>query len=228
MSRILKTAILSAASLALAAAANAGDYGQTYGPSAYGQSSYSQSTYGGVMSQYEASARYGSGSISDSYTDGNVEIYGFSGTLPGLGHNESLQATNCPTAVYNPEGGRVLGCYNVVKPVPKTTYYRIVRPVIYVRYPVCCAPIAPPPRRRALVVLRLHPRRLLQSRAAWHLRPRRPAIADARRCISVPVVTGQPGKKFLIPQSRRLRGYSFRISYSQEHRLRLGAGCPPR
>lgn len=150
MSRILKTAILSAAGLALTTAANAGHSGQYYGPSSYGassysQSSYGQSSYGGVMSEYEASARYGSGSISDAYTDGNVEMYGFSGTLPGLGHNESLQATNCPTAVYNPEGGRVLGCYNVVKPVPKTTYYRVVRPVIYVRYPVCCAPIAPPP-----------------------------------------------------------------------------------
>lgn len=154
MSRTLKTAILSAAALALATAANAGDYSHSYSASSYGpsynassynQSSYGPSSYGGVMSQYEASARYGSGSISESYTDGNVEMYGFSGTLPGLGHNESLQATNCPTAVYNPEGGRVLGCYNVVKPVPKTTYYRIVRPVIYVRYPVCCAPIAPPP-----------------------------------------------------------------------------------
>lgn len=153
MSRILKTAILSAASLSLSTlafstAAHAGHYGQSYGQAAYGQSSYGPSTYAGELSQYEASARYGSGSISDTYSDGNVEMYGFSGTLPGLGQNESLQATNCPTAVYNPNGGRVLGCYNVVKPAPKTTYYRVVRPVIYVRYPVCstgCAPVLPPP-----------------------------------------------------------------------------------
>jgi len=143
MSRILNTAILSLAGLALSTAANAGGYGQTYNAS-----SYSQSSYGGELSQYEASARYGSGSISNAYTDGNVEMYGFSGTLPGLGQNESLQATNCPTAVYNPQGGQVLGCYNVVKPAPRTTYYRVVRPVIYVHYPVCatgCRPVLPPP-----------------------------------------------------------------------------------
>lgn len=154
MSRILNTAILSVAGLALSTAASAGDYGQTYHPSetSYSQSSYSQSSYGGEMSQYEASARYGSGSISNTYTDGNVEMYGFSGSLPGLGQNESLQATNCPTTVYNPNQGRVLGCYNVVKPAPKTTtYYRVVRPVIYVRYPVCstgCGPVLPPPPPR--------------------------------------------------------------------------------
>jgi hypothetical protein len=60
--------------------------------------------------------------------------------ISGLGQNEGLRPTTCPVAVHNPEGGRVLGCYNVVRrvaqPVTKTTYYRVVRPIIYVRYPV--------------------------------------------------------------------------------------------
>jgi len=107
-------------------------------------------TFAGVASPAYADAKYGTGSISNSYAGADVEIFEFSGTpstVPGLGHNESLRATDCPTNVYNPEGGRVLGCYNVVKPVAapapiaQTTYYRVVRPVIYVRYPVaCCAP----------------------------------------------------------------------------------------
>lgn len=119
----------------------------TYNPSAsYSSvSSYTtSSSYGGVMSQSEADMKYGTGSISNAYTGGDVEMYGFSGStsgLAGLGYNESLQATNCPTNVYNPEGARVLGCYNVVKPVPQTNYVRVVRPIIYVRYPV---PVAVP------------------------------------------------------------------------------------
>lgn len=60
--------------------------------------------------------------------------------ISGLGHNEGLRPTTCPVAVHNPDGGRVLGCYNVVRrvaqPVTKTTYYRVVRPIVYVRYPV--------------------------------------------------------------------------------------------
>ena len=71
-------------------------------------------------------------------------MYGFSGStssVSGLGYGESLQSTNCPVNVYNPDGGRVLGCYNVVKPVPQTNYVRVVRPIIYVRYPV---PVAVP------------------------------------------------------------------------------------
>ena len=95
-----------------------------------------------TMSSYQADSTYGTGSISQTYSDTN--IYGFSGStasVPGLGHNESLQATNCPVNVYGSGEGTVLGCYNVVKPVPQTTYYRVVRPVIYVRYPV---PVAVP------------------------------------------------------------------------------------
>ena len=94
------------------------------------------------MSAYQADSTYGTGSISQTYSDSNT--YGFSGSttsVPGLGYNESLQATNCPVNVYGSGEGTVLGCYNVVKPVPQTTYYRVVRPVVYVRYPV---PVAVP------------------------------------------------------------------------------------
>lgn len=159
VSRFIKgAAILSAAAtLSTFAAAQYGS-GSTYGSST-GSSSVSN-TVAGVASQDYADAKYGTGSISNSYAGSDVEIFGFSGTpntVAGLGHNESLRATDCPTSVYNPEGGRVLGCYNVVKPVAptpiaQTTYYRVVRPVIYVRYPVaCCAPQpvyrpAPPPQ----------------------------------------------------------------------------------
>lgn len=91
------------------------------------------------MSSGLADATYGTGSISSAFEGGNVELFGFSGStasVPGLGSNESLQSTNCPVDVYNPTGARVLGCYNVVKQVPQTNYVRVVRPVVYVRYPV--------------------------------------------------------------------------------------------
>ncbi len=80
-------------------------------------------------------------------------------SIAGLGPNERLCPTKCPVNVYNPEGGKVLGCYNVCKPVQPVqhTYVqqwvRVVRPVIYVRYPVptpvpvavptCYAPVMP-------------------------------------------------------------------------------------
>jgi len=101
-------------------------------------------TYTGTVSSSYADATYGTGSISNAYAGSDVELFGFSGStssVTGLGANESLQATSCPVSVYNPGGGKVLGCYNVVKPVPQTTYYRVVRPVVYVRYPV---PVAVP------------------------------------------------------------------------------------
>lgn len=106
------------------------------------QGSFQQSQPVSTMSSYQADATYGTGSISETYSDNS--FYGFSGStdsVPGLGANESLQATNCPVGVYGTGEGQVLGCYNVVKPVPQTTYYRVVRPVIYVRYPV---PVAVP------------------------------------------------------------------------------------
>jgi len=102
-------------------------------------SSVSGNSFGGVLSSAAADATYGTGSISSAYEGGNVEMFGFSGStssVPGLGMGESLQATNCPVGVYNPTGARVLGCYNVVKQVPQTNYLRVVRPIVYVRYPV--------------------------------------------------------------------------------------------
>lgn len=124
------------------------------GPAQNSAYSYGTSnTYTGAVSSSYADATYGTGSISNAYAGGDVEIYGFTGStsgVAGLGANESLQATSCPVSVYNPGGGKVLGCYNVVKPVPQTTYYRVVRPIVYVRYPVpiavpTCAPRCAPP-----------------------------------------------------------------------------------
>jgi len=111
--------------------------------SSWGSSStYAPSSFSTTMSSTQADATYGTGSISDTYS--GPSTFSFSGStqgLPGLGHNESLQPVNCPVNVHGTGEGRVLGCYNVVKPVPQTTYYRVVRPVIYVRYPV---PVAVP------------------------------------------------------------------------------------
>ena len=167
LSRFIKgAAVLSAAATISTYAAAQYGSGSTYGSSyssGYQPSTAHSSvsnTFAGVASSDYADAKYGTGSISNSYAGSEVEIFGFSGspsTVEGLGHNESLRPTNCPTNVYNPEGGRVLGCYDVVKPVApapvaQTSYYRVVRPVIYVRYPVaCCAPQpvyrpAPPPQ----------------------------------------------------------------------------------
>jgi len=70
-------------------------------------------SYGGVMSSSAADATYGTGSISNAYTGGDVELYNFSGStgsVAGLGMNESLQPTTCPVSVHNPSGARVLGC----------------------------------------------------------------------------------------------------------------------
>lgn len=165
VSRIFKSAAAVAATLSLASAASAGCgagmycnqaydtqayAGQSYGGQAYGAQAYDAQAYGmtssagysTTMSSYQADSTYGTGSISDTYSDANT--YSFSGStasVPGLGQNESLQAVNCPVNVYGSGEGTVLGCYNVVKPVPQTTYYRVVRPVVYVRYPV---PVAVP------------------------------------------------------------------------------------
>ena len=93
-----------------------------------------------------------SSSVSSSYSNYSVAPL-TSSVLSGLGSNESLRATTCPVSVHNPSGARVLGCYNVVKPKPVVrtvvrtvpTVYRVVRPIVYVRYPVaacntCCTP----------------------------------------------------------------------------------------
>ncbi len=66
--------------------------------------------------------------------------------LSGMGRRAPLAKISCPTSVYTPQGGQVQGCYPVVKPVvpPRPIIHRqahyqqiqVVRPVIYVRYPV--------------------------------------------------------------------------------------------
>ena len=170
MSRIFKGAatLVATLSLASAASANCGSSmycGQNHSASmAHGSSMASLSSYGttgasyshnGTSSRYspstsytttmssiEADATYGTGSISESYASN--ETYSFSDatqSMAGLGYNESLQPTNCNVNVHGSGEGQVIGCYNVVKPVPQTTYYRVVRPVVYVRYPV---PVAVP------------------------------------------------------------------------------------
>jgi len=108
----------------------------------------SSASYGSVASPSYASQTYGSGSISSTYSDYSTAPLTNS-VLSGLGTNESLHPTNCPVSVHNPGGARVLGCFNVVKPKPVVravpTVYQVVRPVVYVRYPVpvcntCCTP----------------------------------------------------------------------------------------
>ena len=175
MKTLIKLAAGLGAAAAFAGTASAGCGNSAFCGATTGTSTLpALSTYfntAGSLSDYEASARYGAGSISSSYSDsysggsysttyggatsyasssygygsgyGGTSIQSFTGSLssvPGLGAGESLQPTNCPVSVYNPEGGNVLGCYSVVRkvvqPVANTTYYRVVRPVIYVRYPV--------------------------------------------------------------------------------------------
>lgn len=99
--------------------------------SSYGSTSYSHSG--------AASNSAYTGYTSGSYSSGGSQIIPFSGMPQGLGPNESLVPTNCPVNVHNPDGGEVLGCYSVVKPRPPVqvqNYVRVVRPIIYVRYPV--------------------------------------------------------------------------------------------
>lgn len=126
----------------------------TYSSSSYGSGSHS---HGSVASSSYAAQTYGSGSISSAFTTDYSTAPLTSSVVSGLGLNESLQATTCPVSVDNPNGAKVLGCYNVVKPQPKPrpvvrtvvrtvpTVYQVVRPIVYVRYPVpvcntCCSP----------------------------------------------------------------------------------------
>ncbi|MGJ8560108.1 MAG: hypothetical protein ACSHX3_07720 [Litorimonas sp.] len=83
--------------------------------------------------------------VTSTYQGHQYRYEGFSGTYGGLGHNERLHPTTCPVAVHNPQRHKVAGCYKVVKqwtppkvhrPAPQQVFYRVVRPIIYVRYPV--------------------------------------------------------------------------------------------
>ncbi len=140
ISRFIKTTAILGATIALAGTATAGGNHHSTLPSLGSWTSHSGShfttSHSGVLSASEATAKYGSGSISDTFESFDTRYFaGSSG--PDLAYGESLQATNCPVNVHGvSEGSEVVGCYNVVRQVPQTTYYRVVRPVIYVRYPV--------------------------------------------------------------------------------------------
>ncbi len=96
-----------------------------------------------------------SGSSHSSYnsysTGSNMSYVPFSSTgsmsgplsISGLGANEYLNPTSCPVNVNGlGSGQQVLGCYNVMKRTRTVNYHvaphrvQVVRPVIYVRYPV--------------------------------------------------------------------------------------------
>ncbi|MEE9346725.1 MAG: hypothetical protein V3U82_00925 [Robiginitomaculum sp.] len=92
-------------------------------------------------SDYYSASRYSSSNTH------NV-IVNASQRLPGLGANEMLCPTPCATSVDVPAGGRVIDCFSVCKkaepvyvapaPVMQTYHraYQVVRPVVYVNYPV--------------------------------------------------------------------------------------------
>jgi len=139
VSRIFKGAAAAVATLSLASVASA-NCGSTYCGQSSTVSSWSAptSSFTTTMSSIEADATYGTGSISETYSGG---FSNSSVSLAGLGHNEGLRPRNCATNVHGTGEGRVIGCYDVVQQVPQTTYYRVVRPVVNVRYPV---PVAVP------------------------------------------------------------------------------------
>lgn len=167
VSRIFKSVAATTAAFSLAAVASAncgnglycGQTGATVQPlsSWTGHSSATQFSSGGqfssatqfapaqsfsTLSAFEADSTYGTGAISETYSGpSTISFSGSPASVPGLGLNESLQATNCPVNVHDNGDGQVVGCYNVVRSVPQTSFYRVVRPVIYVRYPV---PVAVP------------------------------------------------------------------------------------
>lgn len=124
--------------------------GTTSQASAYASASASSSASSGAHATATARATsYASTNhapvVTSTYQGHQYRYEGFSGTYSGLGHNERLHPTTCPVAVHNPQRHQVAGCYKVVKqwtppkvhrPVPQQVFYRVVRPIIYVRYPV--------------------------------------------------------------------------------------------
>ena len=100
------------------------------------------SSYAGVASDAYADATYGSGSISSAYSDPTEVPFTSFSSVPSLGAGEKLCPVDCATPSLGGEKGRVLGCYAVceerpvVTPVTTTVLTQVVRPVVYVRYPV--------------------------------------------------------------------------------------------
>jgi hypothetical protein len=159
----------SASSHAAASSAGASSYARA---SAYAGGGVSQaSAYASASSGAHATATARASSyasttnhapvVTSTYHGHQYRYEGFSGTYSGLGHNERLHPTRCPVAVHNPQHHQVAGCYKVVKqwtppkihqPAPHRVFYRVVRPVIYVRYPVpvcVTGPCAPQPYQRS-------------------------------------------------------------------------------
>lgn len=90
------------------------------------------------LSSYNSGAAQYIPFSSNASTSGNISI-------AGLGANESLTPTSCPVNVNGLQSGEsVLGCYQVMKQNQSTVRYhygapntvRMVRPIVYVRYPV--------------------------------------------------------------------------------------------
>ena len=140
-------------------------YSSSYTPSVSYSSGYSSSSSSSSCPSGSSRGADGlcmSHSSGSSYSTDSHTIVPFSTSvssisnyrLDGMGANEHLSPTTCPVSVHNPSGGKVLGCYSVVKPAPVVvrpapvivrvpTYrqVRVVRPIVYVRYPV---PVAVP------------------------------------------------------------------------------------
>lgn len=92
--------------------------------------SYSRLSAPIVSSRSSASA-YATSSASTSYSSAR-SFSGATSTAPGLSVGERLISTPCPQTY-----SRVsTGCYNVATYVPSVQQYRVIRPIIYVRYPV--------------------------------------------------------------------------------------------
>jgi len=143
-----------------------GSYGALSTSSKYRASSHNSS---GINTRYGLAniAAFASGSVYRSTYATTDKVVPFTTTVSkisnyrvaGMGSNEFLSPTTCPTNVYNPGGNKVLGCYSVVKPVqvvrpvPQIHYQqiRVVHPIIYVRYPVPTPLPVPVCRSQALV-----------------------------------------------------------------------------
>ena len=150
--KLIKSAAVLVATMALSTVAYAGCNSGSYCDSS---AATSYSSYQSQSSYYQPAPQV----VPFSTSVSSVSHH----RIDGMGPNERLCPTKCPVDVYNPEGGKVLGCYNVcktapvVRPVQVQSYIRVVRPIIYVRYPVptpvpvpvcvagpVCAPPPPP------------------------------------------------------------------------------------
>lgn len=117
----------------------------TSAPAYSGYGSATASAYASTAGESAYASASANAVVSSAYQSHQYRQERFSGTYGGLGANEFLHPTSCPISVHNPNGYQVTGCYKVVKrwtppqvnrTAPHRVYYRVVRPIIYVRYPV--------------------------------------------------------------------------------------------